>query len=112
MLLAFLDGIQGTDGTSPTPPGQASEGERLRQGIAYAASKEFTLDVIGGRLLLANLLRRLGQADVARTEYEKTHALAVEAGHHLVADDCQIALADLAATTTAQSLARNSKSAL
>ncbi|MDP9000989.1 MAG: hypothetical protein M3O46_12850, partial [Myxococcota bacterium] len=112
MLLAFLDGIQGTDGTSPTPPGQASEGERLRQGIAYAASKEFTLDVIGGRLLLANLLRRLGQADVARTEYEKTHALAVEAGHRLVADDCQIALADLAATTTAQSLARNSKSAL
>jgi serine/threonine protein kinase/tetratricopeptide (TPR) repeat protein len=86
MLLAFLDGINET-----------SDGAKLlRQGIAYATSKEFTWDVIGGRWLLAKLLRRLGQVEDARDEYERTRGLAQEAGHRLVADDCEIALAELA----------------
>ncbi len=85
MLLAFLDGVQGT-----------VDGERLlRQGIAYAASKEFTWDVIGGRRLLAKLLRRLGQRGAARDEYAKARQLAVLAGHRLVADDCEKALEEL-----------------
>jgi tetratricopeptide (TPR) repeat protein len=97
MLLAFLDGIQ-----------ELTDGEKLlRQGIAYAASKEFTWDVIGGRLLLAKLLRRLGQLEAAREEFEKTQGLAVEAGHRLVADDCEIALQELAGGTPAPATARS-----
>jgi serine/threonine protein kinase/tetratricopeptide (TPR) repeat protein len=86
MLLAFLDGIQGT-----------VDGERLlRQGIAYAESKNFTWDVIGGRALLAKLLYRGGQLDAARAEYETTRALAAAAGHRLVVDDAEHALRKLA----------------
>jgi serine/threonine protein kinase len=85
MLLAFLDGIQGT---------ADSEG-LLRQGIAYAESNEFTWDVIGGRLLLAKLLRRLGRLPAAVCEYRKSRELAVGAGHRLVADDCGAALEEL-----------------
>ena len=89
MFLAFLDGIQGT-----------VDGEKLlRQGIAYAESKDFTWDVIGGRVLLANLLHRRGQLEAAREEYERTRALAVAAGHRLVVDDCDIALQKLEPTT-------------
>ena len=85
MVLAYLDGIKGT-----------VDGERLlRQGIAYAESKEFTWDVIGGQGLLAKLLRRLGQRSAAREEYEKASKLAVAAGHRLVADDCERALEEL-----------------
>jgi eukaryotic-like serine/threonine-protein kinase len=85
MLLAFLDGIQGT-----------GDGERLlRQGIAYAESRDFTWDVIGGRLLLAKLLRRLGHLTPAVCEYRKSRELAVGAGHRLVADDCEVALGEL-----------------
>ncbi len=89
MFLAFLDGIQGT-----------VDGEKLlRHGIAYAVSKDFTWDVIGGRVLLANLLHRGGQLPEARDEYEKTRALAIAAGHRLVVDDCEIALGKLEPTT-------------
>jgi tetratricopeptide (TPR) repeat protein len=89
MFLAFLDGIQGT-----------VDGEKLlRQGIAYAESKDFTWDVIGGCVLLARLLHRLGHLDAAREEYEKTKALAVGAGHRFVADDCELALKKLEPTT-------------
>ncbi len=85
MLLAFLDGIQGT-----------ADGEKLlRQGIAYAESKDFTWDVIGGRLLLAKLLRRSGRLDLAVPEYLRTRSLAVGAGHRLVVDDCEAALEEL-----------------
>jgi tetratricopeptide (TPR) repeat protein len=88
MFLAFLDGIRGT-----------VDGEKLlRQGIAYAEGKEFTWDVIGGRVLLANLLFREEQLDAARQEYERTRALAVTAGHRLVVDDCDIALTKLEST--------------
>ena len=85
MLLAFLDGIPGT-----------ADGEKLlRQGIAYAESKDFTWDVIGGRLLLAKLLRRCGRFEAAVREFQKTRLLAVGAGHRLVVDDCEAALAQL-----------------
>jgi tetratricopeptide (TPR) repeat protein len=91
MFLAFLDGIQGT-----------VDGEKLlRQGIAYAESKDFTWDVIGGRVLLAGLLHRLGLLDAARAEYERTRALAIAAGHRLVVDDCDIALQRLEPTAPA-----------
>jgi tetratricopeptide (TPR) repeat protein len=85
MFLAFLDGIQGTVDGEPL----------LRQGIAYAESKDFTWDVIGGRLLLAKLLHRLGELDAARAEYDKTRSLASTAGHRLVADECDHALRKL-----------------
>jgi serine/threonine protein kinase len=89
MLLAFLDGIQST-----------VDGEKLlRQGIAYAESKDFTWDVIGGRVLLAKLLHRAGSLVDAREEYERTRALASAAGHRLVIDDCEQALQKLEPTT-------------
>jgi tetratricopeptide (TPR) repeat protein len=92
MFLAFLDGIQGT-----------VDGEKLlRHGIAYAVSKDFTWDVIGGRVLLANLLHRGGQLQEARDEYEKTRALAIAAGHRLVVDECELALQRLEPTTPGQ----------
>jgi serine/threonine protein kinase/tetratricopeptide (TPR) repeat protein len=82
MFLAFLDGLQGT-----------ADGPRLLdQGVAYAESKDFTWDVIGGRALLAKLLHRRGDTDEARLAYEKARALAVGAGHSLIADDCDQAL--------------------
>jgi tetratricopeptide (TPR) repeat protein len=85
MFLAFLDGLQGT-----------ADGEGLlRQGIVYAESKDFTWDVIGGRILLAKLLHRSGRLGDARQEYERTRELAVAAGHRLVIDDCDQALAKL-----------------
>ena len=85
MFLAFLDGLQGT----------ADGAKLLGQGIAYAESKDFTWDVIGGRALLAKLLHRRGTPDEARMAYEKARALAVSAGHNLIADDCDRALASL-----------------
>ena len=85
MFLAFLDGIQGT-----------VDGEKLlRQGIAYAESKDFVWDVIGGRVLLANLLQRSGQLETSREEYVRTRALAVAAGQRLVVDECDLALQKL-----------------
>jgi tetratricopeptide (TPR) repeat protein len=87
MFLAFLDGIRGT-----------VDGERLlRQGIAYAVSKDFTNDVVSGRALLAKLLHRLGRLDAAREEYVKTREVAVRAGHRIVADECDAALKKLPA---------------
>ncbi len=85
MFLAFLDGLQGT----------ADGRQLLGQGIAYAESKEFTWDVIGGRALLAKLLHRRGTADEARAAYEAARGLAVGAGHALIAEDCEQALAIL-----------------
>jgi eukaryotic-like serine/threonine-protein kinase len=85
MFLAYLDGLQGT-----------ADGEKLLgQGIAYAESKDFTWDVIGGRALLAKLLHRRGTSEQARVAYEKARALAVGAGHTLIAEDCDKALAEI-----------------
>ena len=85
MFLAFLDGIRGS-----------VDGEGLlRQGIAYAESKDFTNDVVGGRVLLAKLSHRLGHLDAARDEYTKTRAVALAAGHRVVVDECESALRKL-----------------
>jgi len=89
MFLAFLDGLQGT----------ADGAKLLGQGIAYAESRDFTWDVIGGRALLAKLLHRCGTADDARAAYEQARALAASAGHNLIADDCDRALASLKGAT-------------
>jgi tetratricopeptide (TPR) repeat protein len=87
MFLAYLDGIRGTvDGES-----------LLRQGIAYSEGKHFTNDVVGGRMLLAMLLRRMGQSESAHEEFRKTRAVALSAGHRRVADECERALATLEA---------------
>jgi tetratricopeptide (TPR) repeat protein len=102
MLLAFLEGIQGGDeGTAGRAADEGGE-KRLRQGIAYAESKEFTWDVIGGRLLLAKLLCRLDRRSEAHGEFERTRALALGAGHRLVADDCEVALENLAGRGASQ----------
>ncbi len=85
MFLAYLDGLQGT----------ADGAKLLGQGIAYAESRDFTWDVIGGRALLAKLLHRRGTTEQAREAYEKTRALASSAGHSLIAEDCERALAEL-----------------
>ena len=85
MFLAFLDGLQGT-----------ADGQKLLlQGIAYAESRDFTSDVVGGRALLAKLLHRRGAPEAARTEYEKARVRAASAGHQLITDDCERALAEL-----------------
>jgi hypothetical protein len=86
MFLAYLDGVQGT-----------VDGDKLlRQGIAYAESRDFVWDVIGGRILLAHLLNRGGHLVAAREEYERTRALAVTAGQRFVVDECDAALEKMA----------------
>jgi serine/threonine protein kinase/tetratricopeptide (TPR) repeat protein len=91
MLLVFLDGLQG-----------AAEAEKhLSQGIAYAASKDFTTEVIGGHSLLAKLFYRRGQMEAARHEFEKARALASRAGHRRVAEDCEHALHKIAGAVSA-----------
>jgi hypothetical protein len=86
MFLSFLDAID--EGAPPS-----DDGERpLRRAIAYAEAREFTSDVVAGRLLLSKLLQRLGRLGEARDEFEKTRAIALGAGHRLVADDCRSAL--------------------
>ncbi len=92
MFLAYLDGVQGT------PDGD----KLLRQGIAYAESRDFVWDVIGGRLLLAHLLARGGPPDVAREEYVRTRELAVSAGQRLVVDECDVALRKMGDEVTAR----------
>ena len=88
MYLAFLDGLQGT-----------VDGEKLLlQGIAYAESKDFTWDVVGGRALLAKLLHRRGAPEAAQAAYEKARVRAAGAGHRLIADDCERALVELCST--------------
>jgi hypothetical protein len=92
MLLAYLDGIQGT-----------VDGEKLlRQGIAYAESKDFMWDVVGGHVLLARLLHRRGDVALARAEYLQTRELAVAAGHRVVADECDVALEKLGVSLAGQ----------
>jgi serine/threonine protein kinase/tetratricopeptide (TPR) repeat protein len=89
MFLAYLDGVQGTIDGEPL----------LRQGIAYAESRDFVWDVIGGRALLAHLLHRAGKLGLAREEFERTKTLAASAGQRLVVDEC---VAGLRAVEAAQ----------
>ncbi|HEX3772211.1 MAG TPA: hypothetical protein VHV30_15145, partial [Polyangiaceae bacterium] len=87
MFLAYLDGLQGT-----------ADGEGLlRQGIAYAESKDFTWDVVGGRALLAKLIHRRGSSADARAAYEQARALASASGHGILVEDCDRGLKELAA---------------
>jgi serine/threonine protein kinase/tetratricopeptide (TPR) repeat protein len=85
MLLAFLDGLQGM--------GDADK--LLAQGLGYAESREFTAEVVVGRLLLARLLHRRGRLEPAAAEYERARAVARRAGHQLVVQACQQALREL-----------------
>jgi tetratricopeptide (TPR) repeat protein len=85
MLLAFLDGLEGT----------ADADKLLLVGIAYAESKRFTMEVVTGYLLLAKLLHRRGRLQEAEAEYERAGALALDAGHRIVVDECEEALAAL-----------------
>jgi serine/threonine protein kinase/tetratricopeptide (TPR) repeat protein len=86
MFQAFLDAARG----------DAEAEKRLVQGIRYAEANDFTWDVIGGRLLLAQLLQRRGDSVAARAEFERLREIARAAGNRLVADDCDMALQALA----------------
>jgi serine/threonine protein kinase/tetratricopeptide (TPR) repeat protein len=82
MFLAYLDGCAG----------DADAVRVLWQGIRYAEANEFTLDVLGGRWLLAKLLEVRRDLDASRLEYQKLRELARAAGNRVVADDCTTAL--------------------
>jgi tetratricopeptide (TPR) repeat protein len=86
MFLAFLDAVAGE------PEAMA----RLMNGIRYAEGNDFTWDLIGGRLLLAQILQRRGELDAARLEFQKLRELARKAGNRLVLDDCDEALRKMA----------------
>jgi serine/threonine protein kinase/tetratricopeptide (TPR) repeat protein len=85
LVLAYLDGLQGN----------ADAEKVLRQGLAYAESKHFSWDVLGGRALLARLLQRTGRPDAARSAYELARSLAVNMGHKAIVDECDRALKTL-----------------
>jgi tetratricopeptide (TPR) repeat protein len=85
MWLAYLDGIAG----------RADAEKLLEQGIAYAEANDFTWDVLGGRLMLAQLLQRRGETAAARTEFERVKKLADAAGNALIAEDCTAALDEM-----------------
>ena len=72
------------------------ESRLLRQGVAYAEAHAFTWDVILGRSLLAQLLRRRGDVERARVEFDHVRQLARATGQRLAAEDCEIALQALA----------------
>jgi serine/threonine protein kinase len=85
MILAYLDGLQGS-----------SDAEKLLvQGIAYAESKSFTWEVLGGSVLLARWLHRRGRHDDARSEYKRARAFAMTAGIRRVVEDCDAMLRKL-----------------
>jgi serine/threonine protein kinase/tetratricopeptide (TPR) repeat protein len=85
MVLALLDGLQGS----------ADAEKLLSQGIAYAESKSFTWEVLGGSVLLARWLHRRGRLDDARAEYKRARGLAVQAGIRRVVEDCDAMLRKL-----------------
>jgi hypothetical protein len=95
MVLAYLDGLQG---------GAADADRLLRQGVAYAESRDFTWDALTGTVLLARWLHRRGRIPDARAEFERARAIALASGFKRVADECAATLrkvdgphADLAA---------------
>ena len=84
-FLAFLDAANGDQ-----------EAERqLGRGVRYAEAHDYTWDVIGGRLLQAQLFARRGEREMARLEYEKLRDIARSSGNRLVIDDCDVALRTL-----------------
>jgi tetratricopeptide (TPR) repeat protein len=82
MLLAYLEGLQGA----------VDADKLLAQGIGYADAKEFSSEVIVGRLLLAKLLRGQGRPEQAALEYERVRALAARTGRKGAVDECERAL--------------------
>ncbi|HLK39520.1 MAG TPA: protein kinase [Polyangiaceae bacterium] len=100
MLLVFLDGLR--DGSDAV--------KLLEQGIAYAASRDFKAEVIGGHWLLATLLQHRGQLEDAREEFETARSLASRAGHRGVAEDCERALLHISGRLSAPPPARESTS--
>jgi eukaryotic-like serine/threonine-protein kinase len=86
MILAFLDGLQGS--------GDAAE-KLLMQGIAYAESKSYAWEVLGGSILLARWFHRRGRADDARSEFKRARGLAAQAGIRRIVEDCEAALRKL-----------------
>jgi eukaryotic-like serine/threonine-protein kinase len=85
MFLAFLDALAG----------DADAEKTLVQGVRYAEANDFTWDVIGGRALLAQLMKRRGDVGGARLEYETLRKLSRDAGNALVAEDAEMALAGI-----------------
>ncbi len=82
MFLAFLDAANGDQ-----------EAERqLGRGVRYAEAHDYTWDVIGGRLLQAQLFARRGERDSARLEFERLRDIARTSGNRLVMDDCDMGL--------------------
>ena len=67
------------------------------QGIRYAEANDFTLDEIGGRALLAQLLHRRGDLVEARVEYEKLRTTSRNAGNAMLAEDAEMALSGMEA---------------
>ncbi len=82
MVLAFLDALAGDLEAEKT----------LGQGIRYAEANDFTLDEIGGRALNAELLRRRGDVDGAKAEYERLRTVSRNAGNAMAAEDAEMAL--------------------
>ncbi len=86
-FLAYLDAAAG----------DANAENLLRQGIRYAEANDFTMDVLGARLLLAQLLMRRDERPAARLEYLTIREIAQEVGNRLITDDCDRALAGIPA---------------
>jgi serine/threonine protein kinase len=89
MLLAFLDGLQGTSDAD----------KLLAQGLGYAESREYHAEVVSGRILLARLLFRRSRTGLAIVEYEKARAVANRMGHQRVTTECEQALDSLRGTS-------------
>ncbi len=85
MYVAFLDGIAGDPRAE----------ERLQTAIEYAEDHDFTWDSLNGRVLLGTLLRRRGEIERARGEFELALDEARASGNRLLADDSAAALASL-----------------
>src|SRR5262249_14610610 len=86
VFLAYLAGLKG---------GPEAEKAKL-QGIRYAEANDYVWDVINGRYFLADMHRRMGKHDLARTEFEQIRDLARSSGHSLVAQECEAALRAIA----------------
>jgi len=86
MFLAYLAGVKGDPDAE----------KQLMQGIRYAEANDYVWDVINGRFILADMHRRLGRRELARTEFEQVRDLATSSGHLLVAQECEAGLRAIA----------------
>jgi hypothetical protein len=88
MLLALLDGLQGLPDAD----------KLIAAGLAFAESRQYTADVLAGRLWLARLLRERGRLGQAASEYDRALSLASRTGRQLAERECEKALRDLGAS--------------